>query len=66
MYVCSCVIPLLNSDLICSLAISFPSIPTVIELASGGMNNPGKSSTILRRFIVADPVFLIVIVAVTV
>ena len=64
--VCSCVIPLLNSDLICSDAISSPSIPTVIELASGGINNPGKSSTILKRLIVAEPVFFTVIVAVTV
>ena len=66
LWVSSKVMPLVNSALICSLEISSPSIPTTIEFASGGMNNPGKSSIILSRLIVAEPVFLTDIVADTV
>ena len=38
----------------------------MIEFASGGINKPGKSSMILSKLIVAEPVFLTEIVAETV
>ena len=51
------VIPAESSPFHWSTGNSFPSMMMAIASMSGAWNNPGISSVIRMRFIVADPVF---------